>query len=146
MTILYSDNCALYGGVQPRSGIGFCTVSGHYDLSATVDIETADVIQLVKIPKGATVLDLILDVPVIDTGTAIVWGLGDDGSPSRYIAAEATMGRVGAGGIKRLTVAGSSQYAYTADNTIDMIFGTGAATATATTGIIKLTVFYTFDL
>jgi hypothetical protein len=91
------------------------------------------------------VLDLILDVPVVESGSSISWGLGDGDSTSRYIAAS-TVGRTGAAGIVRLTVAGSSQTAYTADDTIDMIFGTGAGVATSTSGAIKLTVFYTFDL
>ncbi len=144
---LYSDACTAYSGVQPRSGLGFCSVSGTYTfLAALVD---EDVIQLVKIPAGATILDWILDIPAtgLDTGTAIVFDLGDASSTGRF-ATGCVQGRSSAGAIVRPGstggVPGSTQYAYTADDTIDFHVTTAPTTGVAS-GVLKLTVFYTFD-
>ena len=145
---LYSADCTAGSGIQPRSGIGFCTVSGEYTFLAALVIN--DVIQLVKIPAGAIILDWILDIPAsgFDTGTAVVWGLGDGTTPGRFATA-CIQGRSSAGAIVRPSstgsVPGSTQYEYTADDTIDLKVTTGPTTGVAS-GTLKLTVFYTFDL
>ena len=145
---LYSADCAAGSGVQPRTGLALCSVSGSYTfLAALVD---EDVIQMVKIPAGATILDWILDIPAtgLDTGTAIVFDLGDAGSTGRF-ATGCVQGRSSAGAIVRPgsagSVVGGTQYAYTAEDTIDFHVTTAPTTGVAE-GTMKLTVFYTMDL
>lgn len=145
---LYSADCAVGSGVQPRAGLGICSVSGSYTfLAALVD---EDVVQLVKIPKGATILDWIFDIPAtgFDTQTAIVFDLGDGDSTGRF-ATGCIQGRSSAGAIMRPgstgSVVGGTQYAYAADDTIDFHVTTAPTTGVAE-GTIKLTVFYTMDL
>jgi hypothetical protein len=66
-TPFYSSDCAVGSGVQPRANLGLCSVSGTY--SPTTILLTADVIHMVKIPAGATVLDVILDADTnLDAG------------------------------------------------------------------------------
>jgi hypothetical protein len=145
---LYSDDCTPYSGIQPRAGIGFCTASATYTFLAALVIN--DVIQMVKIPAGAVILDWILDIPAsgFDTGTAVVWGLGDGDTPGRFATA-CVQGRSSAGAIVRPSstgsVPGSTQYQYAAEDTIDLKVTTGPTTGVAS-GTLKLTVFYTFDV
>jgi len=140
-----SDN--VKNGKPARAGLAAGSVSGQYTfLAALVD---EDIVQMVKIPAGATVTDWILDIPAtgLDTGTAIVWALGDGGSEARFVTG-AVQGRSSAGAIVRLgstgSVVGSSQYKYAAEDTIDFKVKTAPTTGVAE-GILKLTVFYTMD-
>ena len=144
---LYSTDCGLYDGVQPKSGIGFCSVSATYTFLAALVIN--DVIRMVKIPAGATILDWILDIPAsgFDTQATVVWQMGDGDSTGRF-ATGCVQGRSSAGAIVRPgstgTVIGSTQYQYTAEDTIDIKITTGPGVGVAS-GTVKLTVFYTLD-
>lgn len=143
---LYAERSkTMYG---PRAGLGICSASATYTfLAALVD---EDVIEMVRIPAGATVLDWILDIPAtgLDTGTAIVFDVGDGGSTGRF-ATGCVQGRSSAGAIVRpgstgANIAGSTQYQYTAEDTIDFHVTTAPTTGVAE-GVLKLTVFYTMD-
>ena len=134
-------------GIPARTGLGICSVSGSYTfLAALVD---EDVIEMVKIPAGATILDWLLDIPAtgLDTGTAIVFDLGDGASTGRF-ATGCVQGRSSAGALVRPgstgSVVGATQYQYTAEDTIDFHVTTAPTTGVAE-GILKLTVFYTMD-
>ena len=146
-TTYYSPDCRTGNNVIPRAGIGLCSVSGAFNIATAGEgggttLVIDDVIQMVKIPAGATVLDMILDCADIDAATDLLLSVGDADSLTRFISSS-TVGQ--AGGIVRLSVPGGSQYAYTADDTIDVSV-TAAATGTAVVaGILKLTVIYTMD-
>jgi hypothetical protein len=134
-------------GIPARAGIGICSVSGEYTfLAALVD---EDIIEMVKIPAGATILDWVLDIPAtgLDTGTAIVWCLGDGTTEDRFFTG-AVQGRSSAGAIvgpgSTGFVLGSTQYKYTAEDTIDFKVKTAPTTGVAS-GTMKLTVLYTMD-
>jgi len=147
-TTYYSPDCKAGNNVIPRAGAGLCSVSGQFNIATDgggVAFVDEDVVQMVKIPAGATVLEIIMDVPPLDTSTGLVWAVGDGDSAERYMTGQ-TAGRSSAGGVARLGVAGSSQYAsYTADDTIDFHVTTVASGTAAVTGILKMTVIYTFD-
>jgi hypothetical protein len=137
-TPFYSSDCAANSGIQPRSGIGLCSVSAIYTTLAK--LLTADVIHMVKIPAGATVLEVILDAAAMDASAALTLSVGYTGALTAFINAS-TVGR--AGGIARMSVAGGSQKTFSADDTIQ-VSATAGATDT-TLGAIKLTAIYTFD-
>ena len=141
----YSPATTSGSGIFARAGIGLTSITGTYALPATNDLDTNDLIKMVHIPNGATVLEVIVDIPSggLDTSTGVSWSVGDDGSEARYIATHTT-GRSGGGGIVRRDVGGGGGYKYTADNTIDIKIVAGSTTNT-TTGTIKLTVIYTMD-
>jgi hypothetical protein len=96
---------------------------------------------MVKIPAGATVLDLIFDCAVMDASAALTLSVGYTSANTAFINVS-TVGQ--AGGIVRLSVTGGTQKAFTADDTIQVKVGTGPTDTTL--GAMKLTVFYTFDL
>lgn len=125
-------------GVQARSGTGVCSVTGTYELTAALVIN--DVIQMVKIPKGASILETILATDDLDTASspAIVLTVGDDGDTDRFTLVS-TIAQ--AGGFVRMTNIAGLGYQYTADNTIDVKCTTAPQTG-ATSGTISLTVIY----
>jgi hypothetical protein len=133
---LYSAQVA--SGVQPRDAVGVNVAYGTYELSAALVIN--DVIQMVKIPKGATVTDVTLATDDLDSnGTpAIVLEVGDDGDTDRFIAASTV---AQAGGVTTLGNIAGFGYAYTAENTIDVKVPTAPATG-ATSGTISIAVTY----
>jgi hypothetical protein len=140
-----SDN--VKNGKPARAGLAAGSVSGQYTfLAALVD---EDIIEMVKIPAGATILDWILDIPAtgLDTATAIVWCLGDGTTEARFVTG-AVQGRSSAGALVRPgstgSVVGATQYQYTAEDTIDFKVKTAPTTGVAE-GTMKLTVFYTMD-
>ena len=141
-TPFYSPRCTPNTGVQPRSGIGLLSVSGSYTMLAAFLDE--DVVNLVKVPAGATILELILDVPALTDQADVTWDLGDADTTGRFIAA-GTAGRSSAGAIVRITVTGSSQYKYTVDTFIQFQIKTVPGATAVTDGVIKLTAIYTLD-
>ena len=140
-TPFYSAKTLSGGGIQPRAGLELCSVSGVYTVLAT--LLTADVFHMVKVPAGATVLDVILDVSDLDatTGDELTLSVGYTGALEAFIS-QATVGQ--AGGIVRLPVPGGSQKHFAAEDTIQVSATAGAEEAQAT-GTIKLTVLYTMD-
>lgn len=109
----------------------------------TAALVANDVIRMVKVPAGATVLDVVLSATDLDTGTsaAIVLDVGDDGDTDRFIDG-ATVGQ--AGGVAHLNNQAGHCYTYTADNTIDVLVQV-APTTGATSGTIRLGVCYTME-
>jgi len=138
-TPFYSASCLSGSGIQPRASLGLCSVSGSYDIAAT--LLTADVIHMVKIPAGATVLDVLLDAGDMDSATSLTLSVGYTGALNAFIDGS-TVGR--AGGIARLSVVGGTQKNFAADDTIQVSAKAGAGGAD-TSGTIKLTVLYTMD-
>jgi hypothetical protein len=106
---------------------------------ATTELELDDIIQMVKVPKGATVYDVILVSTDVDTnGTpAVKFDVGDGDDDDYYIAAS-TIGQ--AGGVARAAALTAKPKTYTQDDTIDLHIDTAAATAA--TGTVSLTVIY----
>jgi hypothetical protein len=100
-----------------------------------------DVIQMVPVPKGAVVHEVILAVDDMDTGTALVLDVGDDGDTDRFID-DAGIGQ--AAGVARLDSISGFNYKYTAANTIDVLVQAAPETGT-TTGTIKRVVFFSAD-
>jgi hypothetical protein len=142
-TPFYSTKTATGSGVQPRTNLALCSVSGTYTMLAAFLDE--DVVNLVTVPAGATVLEVILDVPALTDQADVTWDLGDATVTGRFILA-GTEGRSSLGAIVRLSVVGSSQYAYTADTKIQFKIKTVPGATAVTNGTIKLTVIYTMDL
>lgn len=101
-----------------------------------------DVIQMMKVPSGFTVTEVLLTADDLDTGgsPAIILDVGDDGDTDRFIDGS-DVGQAGAG-VSRLDNPAGHQYTFTADNTIDVLVQAAPATG-ATAGKIYLTVMGT---
>jgi hypothetical protein len=72
-----------------------------------------DIYQLCLIPNGCMITDVAIDIGAtgLDTGTALVWSLGDPSSTARFITG-ATTGRSSAGGIVFPNVGGTYGFQY----------------------------------
>lgn len=135
-------------GVQPRAGHeGVLAVSATYTLAAALALN--DVIEMVKVPKGAKILNMHLASDDLDTGSAaIILAVGDGTTVDRFIKGSTV---AQAGGVARLgdgvtaaLMSGAFGYTYTVDDTIDVKVTTAPATGT-TAGDIVLTVFYMME-
>lgn len=131
----------------PHNGV--VAVKATYAVPASGDGTAADdIIQMVKVPKGATILDVTLTSEDLDSnGTpTIVLDVGDGDDPDRFIDGSNV---AQAGGVARLGsgVAAAATdglfYTYTAEDTIDVKVVTAAATKAA--GNITLAVLYTME-
>ena len=138
-TPFYSNKCLVGGGIQARAPLALCSVSAVYNISAT--LLTADVIHMITMPAGSTVVDLLLDAGDMDAGSQLTLSVGYTGALTAFINAS-TIGR--AGGVARLSVVGGTLKTFAADDTIQVSATAGAQTAD-TSGAIKLTVYYTMD-
>ena len=129
--------------VQARSGVnGVIAVYATYTLTAALALN--DVIQMVKVPAGATILSVKLTADDLDSNgsPAIVLDVGDGSDTDRFIDG-ATIGQ--AGGITaEQNVRTGFNYEYTAEDTIDVLVQVAPATG-ATSGDIKLQVMYTMQ-
>jgi hypothetical protein len=112
-------------------------VIGTYEITAALVIN--DVFQMVKVPKGAVILDVTLWTDDLESsGTASVLAVGDGGAAARFITTSA-VGQ--AGGRQAMNVINGVGYAYTVEDTIDVSVTT-APTTGATSGTITLVVIY----
>lgn len=112
--------------------------TGSYAITAA--LAAADIIQMCKVPAGATVLDVHAVVPDLDThGTPTITLHIGYGGDNDYWVSGSTTGQTG--GVIRATATTSVPLAFTAEDTIDITVGTGPATG-ATSGTLYLTVFY----
>lgn len=116
-----------------------------YSLGATgnPNLSTGDVLQMVRVPAGALILDLRLFVDKLSGGN-YTFTIGDGLSASRYA------GSISSGSTSALFTMASTGflpsgigYSYSAEDTIDIVVGT-ATTATAS-GVVRLIVSYTLD-
>lgn len=97
-----------------------------------------DVIQMVPIPRGAMVIDIVMAASNMG-GANFTYGVGDGNSTTRYLNSQSTSAN---GPVARPYISGSG-YSYSADDTIDVIMQTaGSASAV---GTLRLTVLYQFD-
>lgn len=126
-------------GVQPHAGIGVHTAYSSYELTAALVVD--DVIQMLKVPIGAIILDVVLSTDDLDTSGSptLVLDVGDGDNDDRLISAS-TVGQ--AGGVAYMDEIDALLYQYTADDTIDVSVKTAPATG-ASSGTINLAVTYT---
>lgn len=116
-----------------------------YSLGATANpnLSTGDVIQMVRVPAGAVVLDVRVVVDQLSGGNYTIT-VGDGNSAGRYYGSLST-GSTSAvfTQTNAAFVPSSIGYSYSAEDTIDITVGT-ATTATAS-GVVRLAISYTLD-
>jgi hypothetical protein len=142
MATTYASAKAAAGITRKVEHQGNVSVTASYTIAAALVIN--DLIQMVKIPKGATILEILLAVPDLDSNVspAVTLDVGDATTADRFIAAN-TVGQ--AGGVARIDQAAGVGYTYTADDVISVKVHAAPATS-AITGTITLSVLYTNDL
>lgn len=112
-----------------------------YSIGATANpnLSTGDVIQMVRVPSGAQILDIWVISDQLSGGNYTI-GVGDGNSAARYFAS-LSVGSTSS--VNKMSIAAGFAYSYSAEDTIDITVGT-ATTATAS-GVIRLVVRYTMD-
>ena len=102
-------------GVQPKSlRVGLVTVTSTYSMAAGASLSAGDVIQMVKVPQGATPIYVALSG---NPAGVVTLKVGDGISTGRYIT-----GLGGSSGMKLNPINQSYvPYTYSADDTIDIL-------------------------
>lgn len=145
MATVYSD--LFTGGVpnkpyrEPHNGLFYREAT--YTIAASGDGTAADdVIQMIPVASGTTVVDLLVAITDVDSGgsPAHTFDVGDGGDPDRFIDGS-TKGQTG--GVARIgdSVAAAVTddalgFTYTADDTIDITVIDAAATKAA--GVVRM--------
>jgi hypothetical protein len=121
-------------GIQPKGlSVGLVAVTSTYSLNTT--FSTGDVIQMVKVPKGGTLIYVSIVGKSTGVGSVIV---GDEISTSRYIAATA----VSANAVQVVCNSALVPYTYSVDDTIDIVCSASVATVG---GAFILTAIFAMD-
>lgn len=119
--------------VMARGGIDATTQTAEYTIPA--GFATNDVVEMVKIPAGATVVNVTLSSSA-GVGATANLAVGDGGDTDRYITSTAFT----AAALARLNAHTGHGYRFTAEDTIDIL---AASIATPTAGtVVRLTVEY----
>ena len=122
--------------VQAKAGVDIISVTGSYTIVTA--LVTSDIIQMVKLPKGVTVQEVICSGSA-SVGATAALTVGDTGNNARYI----TSTSFAASALARTNAHTGHGYLTTADGTVDITAGT---MATGTTGtVLTLTVIYTIN-
>ena len=125
-------------GTQPKGlRIGLVAVTGIYSVGAGTSLSAGDVIQMVKVPAGATMIHMKL---IGGSGDALVT-VGDTVSTNRYLSS-VTMGSNSA--VVRTIDRMSTGYAYSVDSTIDITVGT--VSVGTITGGFEMTCMFSMDI
>lgn len=115
--------------------VGPVTVVSSFSLGAGNSLSATDVIQMVKIPAGATVVFL-----AVGGGNGeVAYGVGDGVLQNRYVTSATRT--AGQGLIMMNTL--NAPYTYSTDDTIDI--QVTAASISTTTGGFELKVIYSMD-
>ena len=121
---------------------GIYSVYGHYTLAGT-SLVVNDVIQMVSVPIGARVIQVILDAGATDNaGTSGALCVGDGNTAARYISTNIPASQTG--GIVRANVAGYDRTAYTVNDTIDIKVITAPQTG-YTTSVLSMVALLAID-
>lgn len=128
-------------GVQPRGlRVGLVAKTVNYSVAASQS--AGDVIQMLKVPKGATPVYML--VQGVTVSGSKVFKVGDGINTGRYIAA----GSISVGGFTQNFLGNGVNYVpytYSTDDTIDILLSVLSISATAATGGYTLTVIYSMD-
>lgn len=137
MATFYADQ----DGPTPHVGGGAQKVSVYKEYTFLAAPALNDVVQMVKVPSGAIVTNVVLGADDLDTnGTPlIVLDVGDGSDTDRFIDG-ATSAQAGGTSAALAGTAGSFGYQYSADDTVDILVQ--VAPATGAVGTVRLLVEY----
>jgi hypothetical protein len=127
-------------GVTPKGlSVGLVAVSATYSVGAGLSLSAGDVIQMIKVPKGASVVYLAVSG---GSGDALV-AVGDGVDEDRYIA-HGTMASASTV-VRTITLHASNvPYVYSTDDTIDIAVST--VSVGTITGGFHLTAIFSMDI
>jgi|688.fasta_scaffold266570_3 hypothetical protein len=123
---------------QARAGIDI--TSQTESLTIGTNLAASDILEMVKVPAGATIQEIVLSTTASLGATSTV-EIGDGGDTDRFFAA-ANFGN-GAQGLVRMDRAIGHGYKYTSEDTIDVRIATNGTPATG--AVVTMTVIYTMQ-
>lgn len=140
MATTYSATLGSTTAPRRTAGLNGQPVTVYSEFTFPVAPVINDVVQMVGVPLGARVTDVVLGSDDLDTnGTpTITLDVGDGGDVDRYLAAS-TIAQTGAAPTGAILKTGFG-YVYTAADTIDIMVK--AAPATGVVGTVRLAVTY----
>lgn len=146
MATTYTSAAAAGPAPQIRErGVMHC-VYGEYTLTTAAELGTINnVIEMVRVPKGARVVGMVVELPDNDGGTSFTLDVGDGSSTARYLSASTLGQSAGFKSTVDLVAATAFGYVYTVEDTIDLLVHAAPASAAATSGKAKLRVDYVMD-
>ena len=106
----------------------------------TSALAAADVIQMINVFKGETVLGVVCSSADLDSGSTVTFDIGDDADPD-YLVDGSAIAQTGTA-VSSLATATVAPRAYTADNTLDILVKTGP---TNQLGDVTLTAYIISD-
>lgn len=110
-----------------------------YSLTGNASLSSGDVIQMLRVPSGAVIMDLAFITDALSGGNYTVT-IGDGNSATRYSGSLSTGST---SSFTRISLAAGVGYSYSAEDTIDITVGT--ATTATQSGVVRLMVSYTLD-
>lgn len=119
-----------------------------FSFAATTALITNDILSLVKLPAGATLLGFWLDAGVLGASTT-VFNIGDSGSSTRFTTGvvASAVSRVSSGDVLTAAATGVAHgilpRRYTAADDLRLTFTTVATGTTGATAFVKGVAFYT---
>lgn len=119
-------------------------VARSVSFAFTTSGSAGDIVQMVPVPRGASILDVQLDVQGGMGATSNVgFTVGDGGSQTRYLLSQTAAAILGGGALFRMNNGAGGGYSYSVDDTIDVTIGTiGSMSAQLS---MRLTVLYAMD-
>ena len=124
-------------GISPKGlRVGLVAVTGTYSVGAGTSLSAGDVIQMIKVPKGATPIYVALSN---GSGDCLI-EVGDGVDADRYIT---SVTQSSAQPVLRTINSNFVPYAYSTDDTIDVTIGT--VSVGTITGGFRMTAIYTMD-
>lgn len=111
-----------------------------FNVSTIGSLSAGDVIQMVRVPNGATILSLRFWADQFGTSNATITGVGDGVSNNRYIPSTSTSSSLALVSIINPSALG---YSYSVEDTIDITIGT--VTSGSNVGVLVLALTYTMD-
>ena len=103
-------------------------------------LSAGDVIQMMRVPAGAQILNLRFWTDLFGGGNATITGVGDGVSANRFMGSASTSNSLAAA---LLLTPQSIGYSYSVEDTIDITIGT--VTSASAVGVLWLSVLYTND-
>ena len=134
MATFTSDSVSGNSAFKPFPGGTIGVRYAKYTVAAAPNAN--DVYQMVDVFAGETVHDVKIKSSDLDTGTDLVYGVGDGSDTDRYMAASAA----GQAGTADEMDADVAPVAYTSDDTIDIICEVAPGTDVAT-GTLEMWVY-----
>ncbi len=141
MATVQSPEVAEVGNTDFKPPVGGGSVfTRKATFTLTSALAAADVIQMINVFKGETVLGVVCTSADLDSGSTVTFDIGDDGDDDYFVDGSA-IAQAG-GTVSSLATATVAPRAYTADNTLDILVKTGP---TNQLGDVTLTAYIISD-